>query len=375
MLDLLSSLMSVMDDSMIRDGNFSERLVNVLTDQGDLLLLIQNQTAELDALKRITLNLTSSLELQVVLEAVVKEAMHLVRDAKEAQIYLYQDEKLVFGAALNSDGDKNVQSTESRPGGLTDTVAHEKKTIIIEDIHNHPLYEGVTVNWNGSVIGIPLKMGTRVVGVMNLARTKLGEFGQPDIRLLTMLSEQAAIAIINARLHSKVSQMARIDMLTNLPNRRALDERLDKAIAQSMDTGTPSSVVMMDLDSFKIINDTYGHETGDEVLQQVANLMEHSLRSTDFLARYGGDEMTLVLAETNVSQTLLVTQKIQDSLRNNAILLPDGKTINIEVSGGIAIYPLHAETAPSLIRAADEALYRAKKNSKGKFLIAQNSHL
>jgi len=375
LLDLLNLLMTVMNDSMIQDEKFSAHLVDVLADHGDLLLVVQNQVAELDALKRITLNLTSSLELQSVLDGVVKEAMNLVKDAKDAYIYLFQDDKLVFGASLDRDGNKNVQNAEPRPGGLTDTVARDKKTIIVEDMKNHPLYTDVNEPWQGSIIGIPLKMGSRVVGVMNLGRTKSGEFNRADIRLLTLLSDQAAIAIINAHLHSVVSQMARIDTLTNLPNRRALDERLDKAINQSMETGNPFSVVMMDLDSFKAINDTYGHEAGDEVLRQVAILMEHTLRATDFLARYGGDELTLVLAETNLSQTLLVIQKIQDGLRNNAVLLPDGKTINIGVSGGIAIYPLHAETAPSLIRAADEALYRAKKNSKGKFLVALNGHL
>jgi diguanylate cyclase (GGDEF)-like protein len=129
---------------------------------------------------------------------------------------------------------------------------------------------------------------------------------------------------------------------------------------------------MMDLDGFKIINDTYGHKIGDEVLQQVANSMEKSLRSTDFLARYGGDEWTLVLTETNLTQAQVVIQKIQNGLRNNPVHLPDGKTTTIGVSGGVALYPVHADTAPGLIRAADEALYRAKKNSRGKFLVAHN---
>jgi diguanylate cyclase (GGDEF)-like protein len=252
-------------------------------------------------------------------------------------------------------------------------VAREKKTIIVEDMMNHPLYKGVPKNWRGSIIGIPLMMGSLVVGVMNLARTSPGEFNQAEIRLLTLLADQAALAIINARLHAAVSQQARSDELTKLPNRRALDERLDKAIAQSISSGNPFSVVMMDLDGFKIINDTYGHEVGDEVLRQVATSMERSLRSTDFLARYGGDEWTLVLTETNLTQAQLVIQKIQNSLRNNPIHLPDGKTTYIGISGGIALYPLHADTATDLIRAADEALYRAKKSNRGHFLVAHNS--
>jgi len=372
LLDLVNLLMTIMDEKMLDDESMSGHLVDALAENGSLLLIIERQAAELDALKRITVNLTSSLELQAVLDGVVREAMQLVKDAQDAHIYLFQEDKLIFGASLKNDGEDNVQISEPRPNGLTGTVAREKKIIIVEDMTNNPIYKGMPKTWCGSIIGLPLMMGSRVVGVMNLARTTPGEFNQSEIRLLTLLADQAAIAIINARLHSAVSHQAHSDALTELPNRRALDERLDKAIAQSVSSGNSFCAVMMDLDGFKIINDTYGHKIGDEVLQQVANSMEKSLRSTDFLARYGGDEWTLVLTETNLTQAQVVIQKIQNGLRNNPVHLPDGKTTTIGVSGGVALYPVHADTAPGLIRAADEALYRAKKNSRGKFLVAHN---
>jgi len=372
LLDLLNLLLSIMDDKELEDGSISGRLVDVLAENGNLLLLIQRQAAELDALKRITFNLTSNLDLQAVLDGVVREAMQLVKDAQDAHIYLFHEDKLIFGASLKNNGEENVQISEPRPNGLTGTVAREKKILIIEDMTNHPIYKGMPKNWCGSIIGLPLMHRSRVIGVMNLARNTPGEFSKAEIRLLNLLADQAAIAIINARLHSAVSHQARSDSLTELPNRRALDERLDKAIAQSVASGNPFCAVMMDLDGFKIINDTYGHKVGDEVLQQVANSMEKSLRSTDFLARYGGDEWTLVLTETNLTQAQVVIQKIQNGLRNNPVQLPDGKSTNIGVSGGVALYPVHADTAPGLIRAADEALFRAKKNSRGQFLVAQN---
>ena len=371
-LELLNLLMTIMDDTMLKDETITKHLVDVLADNGNLLMLIQRQAAELDALKRITFNLTSSLDLQVVLDGVVREAMQLVKEAQDAHIYLFQEEKLVFGASLKNDGEKNVQYAQPRADGLTGTVAREKKIIIVEDMTKHPIYKGMPETWCGSIIGIPMKMDNRVIGVMNLARSSPGEFNQSEIRLLSLLADQAAIAIINARLHAAVSQQARSDMLTKLPNRRALDERLDKAIAQSIYSGKPFCAVMMDLDGLKIINDTYGHEVGDEVLRQVATSMEQSLRSTDFLARYGGDEWTLLLTETNLTQAQVVIHKIQTGLRNHPIHFPGGKTIFMGLSGGVALYPVHADTAPGLIRAADEALYRAKKSSRGQFLVAHN---
>jgi diguanylate cyclase (GGDEF)-like protein len=372
LIELLSTLMAGMDDKSLQDETFSMHLVDVVADNGNLLMVIQRQAAELDALKRITLNLTSSLDLQAVLNGVVNEASQLVEDAQEAQIYLYQEEKLVFGACWKNDSGMDVQYNKPRPDGLTATVARENKIIIIDDMANHPFYKGEPQAWSGSIIGIPLKMGTNVIGVMSLARTSPGKFNQAEAFLLSLLADQAAIAIINARLHAAVNRQARSDVLTKLPNRRALDERLDKAIAQSIDTENPFSVVMMDLDGFKNINDTYGHWVGDEVLRQVATLMEKSLRSTDFLARYGGDEWTLLLTETNLTQVQVVIRKIQDSLRNNSIHLPDGKRTYMGISGGVALYPVHADTASGLIRAADEALYRAKKSGRGQFLVAHN---
>ena len=372
LLGLLNLLLTIPDEQTLQNGSISSQLVDAVSANGNLLLLIQRQAAELDALKRITLNLTSSLDLQAVLDGVVREAMQLVKDAQDAHIYLFQEDKLIFGASMKNNGEENVQIADPRPNGLTGTVAREKRIIVVEDMTNHSIYKGMPKTWCGSIIGIPLMIGSRVVGVMNLARTTAGEFNLSEIRLLTLLADQAAIAIINARLHSAVSHQARSDALTELPNRRALDERLEKAIAQSISTGNPFCAVMMDLDGFKVINDTYGHKAGDEVLRQVANLMEKSLRSTDFLARYGGDEWTLVLTETNLTQAHVVIQKIQTGLRNNPIHLPDEKTTNIGVSGGVALYPDHADTAPGLIRAADEALFRAKKNSRGQFLVAHN---
>lgn len=370
LLDLLDLLTTSLDDSAFQEENYSHSLLDSISQNGKLLLQIERQAAELDALKRITLNLTSSLELQTVLDVVVKEALQLMKDSIDAHIFLFQDEKLVFGASLKSNGEKNVIYAIPRQNGLTFSVARQKKVIIIEDMASDQLYRDLPTPEAGSIIAIPLMMGSRVIGVMNLARSRVGPFHQAEVRLLTLLADQAAIAIINARLHAAVSQQARSDVLTNLPNRRALDQRLDEELAHAAISGRPFSVVMMDLDGFKVINDTYGHDTGDEVLRQVATTMALSLRSTDFLARYGGDEMTLILPETDLAQANFVTRKLQTQLRSLAHPLPDGKTISLGVTGGIALYPRHGDTAAGLLRAADEALYRAKRYSRGNFLPA-----
>lgn len=372
LLNLLSLLISGMGDTVIQNEDFSTLLLETVLNNGNLITIVERQAAELEALKHITRNLTVTLDLQVVLDQVVLEAMYLIKDSHEAHIYLYEDNALVFGAALDEDGLKNQQVSEPRPNGLSNSVVRQKQMIVVEDMEANAFFIDASKKWKGSIIGIPLIMGERVVGIMNLVRSRKGEFTQPEIRLLTMLADQAAIAINNAHLHETVNHQARSDTVTRLPNRRALDERLDQAIRHSDHSGLPFSVVMMDLDGFKIINDTYGHDIGDDVLRQIADCLKKTLRANDFLARYGGDEMTLVLSDTDLSQAGIVTRKIQDQLSNLSIHLPNQQDARLSVSGGIVIYPVHADSAPGLLRAADEALYRAKKQARGNFITASD---
>jgi diguanylate cyclase (GGDEF)-like protein len=361
---------TVGDDRLAPHPDALQRLADALVNNKNIMTMIQRRSAEMDALRRIMLNLTTSLELQKVLDAVVREAMQLVPDANDAHIYLYQDGKLEFGASLDADGLENETRFEPRPDGLTYTVARQKQVTVIENISAHPLFSNAPKEWGGSIIGIPLIMDSRVVGVMNLARTSTGEYSQSAIHLLTLLADQATVAILNARLHQAVKGQALSDMLTGLPNRRALDERLDEEIKRATRTGHSFAVIMMDLDGFKPVNDTYGHEAGDDVLRQISECFKDALRTTDFLARYGGDELTLILPNTGWPDAETVIRKVQEQIAGLAIHLPDGTGIRLGISGGVAIFPHHAATASNLLRAADEALYRAKRHQRGSFQLA-----
>jgi diguanylate cyclase (GGDEF)-like protein len=346
-----------------------------LIEHQNLLYLLKQHTSELNALRRISINLTSRLDLKAVLDIVVSEAMSLIKNAENTTIHLYQNEKMLFGAALDSQGVRNREFSKPRPNGLTVTVAQQKKMIVVEDIQNHPLYINASRSWQGSIVGLPLIIGTHVVGVMNLARKTVGGFTEDEIRLLGMLADQAAVAIFNAGLHEVANQEARHDSLTGLPNRRALDECLEAEVKRGSRSKKTLAVVMMDLDGFKVINDTYGHAVGDQVLIQAFAPLAEDLRSSDFLARYGGDELTLVLPETDLNAARLVAEKIQEKLRSIEIKIPEAPSVHLDMSGGIAIYPRHGSLASDILRAADEALYRAKRNQRGTFAIANEDTL
>lgn len=348
-----------------------QSLAQSIIDNHALLSMLKQQTEELDALKKLSINLTSSLDLPDVLDALVSEAMQLIPNARDVHIFLYKDKVLSFGAALDSEGVKNEVWSKPRKKGLTYTIAGTGETIIVEDMQNHPLFINAPKDWAGSIIGIPLKVGKSVVGVMNMARSNVGGFSASELRLLSLLADQAAVAISNANLHQMISRQAFSDTLTGLPNRRALDERLEEEVLSARRNNYSFAVVMMDLDGFKEVNDTYGHPIGDEVLKMVFGQMARGVRTTDFLARYGGDELTLILTQSDIASSKVVTEKILEGMGNLKYTFPDKKKLKLGISGGIALFPLHARNGPDLLRAADAALYQAKKHGRGTFQLAR----
>jgi diguanylate cyclase (GGDEF)-like protein len=372
--DAIIKLIGILATSLEKYSNNhsdSKSLAEALVNHQALLAMLKQQSEELEALKKLSINLTSSLDLPDVLDALVSEAMQLIHNARDVHIFLYKSGKLSFGAALDADGNKNTSWSKPRANGLTYTVARQGEMIIVEDMQAHPLFQNASKEWTGSIIGIPLKFGDTVVGVLNMARSKVGGFSPSELHLLGLLSDQAAVAISNANLHQMISRQAYSDTLTGLPNRRALDERLEEEVQSARRNNYSFAVVMMDLDGFKNVNDTYGHSIGDEVLRLVFNQMARGVRNTDFLARYGGDELTLILTQSDMSSSKIVTEKIVEGMKKLKYTLPDKKKLKLGISGGIAIYPVHARNSPDLLRAADAALYQAKKHNRGTFQMAR----
>ena len=216
----LLKLLNVLIEAIDRNAGSEEAdqdarpLAEGLIRNRNLVFTLKQQADELDALKKLSLNLTSSLDLQTVLDAVVTEAMRLVTNARTANIFLYENGKLEFGAALNDDGLRNTPLAMPRLHGLTYSVARTGEQIIVEDMQTHALYANTPGEWLGSIIGMPLKFNDSIVGVMNLSRSTRGGFSPSELRLLGLLADQAVVAISNASLHQTVSRQAYSDIVT-----------------------------------------------------------------------------------------------------------------------------------------------------------------
>ena len=372
-LKLIKVLVEVAEATPHSRSNNTEdkQVTQEIISKHSLLTLVKQQADELNSLRSLSLNLTSSLDLQTVLDTIVTEAMRLIKNARAAHIFLYSHGKLNFGASLNAAGVKNQPLALPRTDGLTYFVANSGEKLIVEDIASHPLYATGPEDWTGSIVGIPLKFNNSIVGVMNLSRSTIGGFTRAELRLIGLLSDQAAVAISNASLHKLVAEQANTDSVTGLPNRRALEERLQEDIRYAKRMSTTFSVVMMDLDGFKSVNDTHGHVVGDEILHSLFNHLADNIRPTDFLARYGGDELTLITREADQAVAEVVTQKIIQLVRNYVPPIPGNKNIKLGITCGIALYPTHASNAGDLLRASDAALYQAKKHHRGSYSIAK----
>ena len=371
-LDMIASLISSMDSSTIQDSNFLTLLIETFANHGNLLMIIERQAAELDALKRITFNLTSNLDLKSVLDAVVSEALHLVADAQESHIHLYDKDKLIFGASLDKNGVKDRQMSIPRPEGLTRTVATQKQVMIVEDMHTHPLFIRAPKPRTGSIIGIPLKFNDTIVGVMNLSKTTRGGFSASELRLLGLLADQAAVAISNASLHQTVSRQAYSDMVTGLPNRRALDERLEEEVIKARRTGNTFAVIMLDVDGFKAVNDTHGHLSGSRMLVEVARVLRSCVRDDDVLVRYGGDEYVVLLVGIDSGGGLKVAERIRRAVEDHRFLSREGARVRVTASIGLASYPEHAQDKSEILDLADRAMYRGKRSSRNVVYIASH---
>ena len=334
-------------------------------DRAVLLAETRQHAAELEALRKASLNLTASLEWENVLYAILESALHLSQDALDAHIFLFDEGKLTFGAALWANGSRGKSFAEPREDGLTYNVARSGDVIVVSDFSKHPLFEEKAKGpngWKGAIIGLPLKVHKRVVGVMNMAYRKPQEFSEETLRSLGLLADQAALAIVNVRLHNFVRQQARTDPLTGLANRRAFDERLDEEIRRSSRYEHPFSLFMMDLDGFKRINDTYGHPTGDQTLRTLGECFSKNVRDTDFIARYGGDEFVMILPETEKTHAEKIARKLIQTVDNYPFSWKSEKdALSLTLTIGIACFPSNADTAKGVIAFADQQLYREKE--------------
>ena len=317
----------------------------------------------------------SILEPRKVIELVVERIRQLI--PSEAWSLMMVDEEkqeLVFEAALGARA-RDVAAFRLKIGeGVAGWVAQCGKPAIVNDAQRDPRFsprvDTRTQFETRSILCAPLVSRGRTIGVLEIINKRGGPFNRADLQLVLTLVEPCAIAIENAILFQRTEQLTITDDLTRLFNSRYLNLYLGREIKRCKRHGIPLSVIFLDLDGFKGINDQYGHLAGSGTLTEVGKILAEGVRESDILARYGGDEFVVVLPETPASGALVIAERLRRAIEEHRFLEPQGIAARISASFGISTYPDHALSPEGLIQKADQAMYRVKEREKNGIEVA-----
>ncbi len=349
-------IFSAQEIDLIKDlgQEISHNLRNTEIDQA------KNQRLNVStALNDLSTIFASSLRLNDGLELILKGVQKYFRFDR-VHLYLTNAEGTKIKSVLGVDVSGLVTQREGKD------IKKEEEQILKEIFDSSAMYRAIR-----SVIYIPLKVQRNKVGFLTfdnlLSRRKIGYL---DFISLQQFASQMALAIDNARLFERVQELSNYDELTKLPVRRYFNEKMTEEIYRAKRFDLSLALIIMDIDWFKQINDTYGHQIGDLALKSVSEVIRNSLRQTDVPCRFGGDEMIILLPRTTAEEAKIIARRLQERIR--AIVLPvrdSAEDVHLSVSQGIASYPQDAANSKELLERADQALYVVKQNGRGSYAV------
>ncbi len=312
-------------------------------------------------------------DLKRLISVILDKAIETV-NAEKGSLMLYDPSdntlqvKVVYGLKdkKHEDDINNgiVECQKMKPeSGIAGKVFTEKKSIITNLGGQDPRFNQQFENSNNvsSLICVPLIAKGECIGIINITNKKNGKlFNKKDLEFVEALANQAAIAVDNAQLY----ELATKDGLTKLYIHRHFYFLLESEIKRVQRYHHVLSIIMMDIDNFKHVNDTYGHLVGDMVLKEIASTIQKTIRHVDIPARYGGEEFTIILPETPVLNSVTIAERLRQKISEIEVKVDEQTIIRPTVSIGIAEFPNAAEDIKELIDWADKALYVSKENGK-----------
>ena len=281
------------------------------------------QSQELRIFHDVAKALTSSLDLDSILQTIMEKMAEYFRpDTWSLLMVDEQKSELYFAIAVGSASEalKNVRLKVGE--GIAGHVAKYGEKLIVPDVRSDKRFakriDKVTQMETQSIICVPLKSKLRVLGVIQLVNVNMNHFTEAESFFLQSLCDYAAIAIENARSVERIQELTITDDCTGLYNARHLYKTLESEVYRSSRFGYEFSVLFIDLDHFKQVNDTHGHLIGSKLLAEIGYLIKAQLRLIDFAFRYGGDEFVVLLPQTSKDAALVVARRLRDSLRASA---------------------------------------------------------
>jgi diguanylate cyclase (GGDEF)-like protein len=337
---------------------------------------LTHHSRELTIFHDVAKALTSSLDLDSILQTIMEKVAEYFRPDTWSLLMVDEAQNDLYFAIAVGEAAERLKKVRLKLGeGIAGWVAKHGEQVISADAENDPRFArrvDETTQWETrSVICVPLRSRLRVLGVIQLVNVDLGRFNETEVFVLQALCDYAAIAIENARWVEKIQELTITDDCTGLFNARHLYKTLETEVYRSSRFGYEFSVLFIDLDHFKTVNDTHGHLIGSKLLAEIGYLIKAQLRLIDFAFRYGGDEFVVLLPQTGKDQALVVAKRLRDALRASNFCRDEGLNLNVRASMGLATYPHDARDAHDIIRQADEMMYLVKNTSRDNIGIAQ----
>ncbi len=327
---------------------------------------IRNAHREVYALYEIARMFGSSLEVENTLAVLVDKVGHLV-PFDTCVVYLFDQKegyaRTALAVGLNADfmRDRCIAAGEGATGFA---LANRQPVNKIHPSLDFSIGELEPGSEYRSMAALPLFKGDLLLGALSVYSTSLKEYSDDQVGLLETVTRLASDALANAVHHARAESNALTDPLTGLPNGRSLQLRFEQEVARARRHGRTFQLIMLDLDDFKIVNDTFGHKIGDRMLREVAGLVNGQLREYDFLARYAGDEFVALVPDVAFDQIEELRERIERIVSGFSIQVRGQGRARVGISVGAAVYGNDGESLDQLVIAADQAMYRAKSTHK-----------
>lgn len=368
MLERLTELKVTEIDTQ-RDLDRARAELSLKTELETVNTRLKARVDELEVIFELARTVASTLDLSEVLSRVTSLLPPRLKVDRFSVMLLNQDSRLeVLQAFPRSEGSEGLLFELGE--GVCGHAANIRKSVYVPDLEVEQRFKLLNVQamrGRGCLLSIPMLHGTELLGVLNFERKEKADFDRAEIEYFTAVADQIAIAVQNARLHERTVALSITDPLTGVPNRRHLFQQLENEVQRATRYETPVSLVMIDIDHFKHLNDTAGHRAGDLALKQVCNVLKQSVRKVDTLARYGGEEFVVLLPQVARREALEVAEKLRKSIAETAFehgeVQPGG---HITISIGVATLPADAPDQVTLVDAADSALYASKRGGRNR---------
>lgn len=332
---------------------------------------VQRRNDQFAALYQVGSEVGESLNMRYVVDTTVREARKLVGADLVAVRRVVDGALHVAGTSHGETEDVSGLRTVPLGTGVTGRVAKRGKPIRIDAGGEQQMSDAERVHGIQSGIVVPLIVGARVVGTLGCWSREPNKFDAEDERVLEMMATQVATALVSADTHERSERDAHMDTLTALPNRRQLGEDLDGMWLHASETEEPHAIAMVDIDHFKRFNDEFGHKVGDITLQKVAEVLRSSVRESDRLYRFGGEEFLIIFSHVGSAAALQLAERARQAVERMPLT---GETLQpvgpVTISIGVALFPDHGRDFTALIDIADRAMYASKEAGRNRVTLA-----